>query len=242
MRLYETYGDLDYAWINCCEAGMYTVLDQAANEGAETDHDLIVDLEVGGYGANGDWVETDCPNGPIYGLLLLSERAIAAFGPMLTDAGYFFSTRLTATTRYKLFICQRQIDALDQERSELTRFDDGGVWNVLRHELDDDLLQGMDVLRLKHLRARFFVSDRFVAVAKAHGLTGFVFTEVWSSDTGGVPLPLPGIPVEQVRGEFARNAQKKRQALRKELARRRHIGQMQAGRARRAVKTGSPKP
>lgn len=242
MRLYEAYGDFDYAWINCCDADMYMVLDQAANEGAEVERDLVIDLEVGGYGSNGDWVETDCPKGPAYGALLLSERAIAAFGPMLTDAGYFLNTRLAATTRYKMFICQREIDALDQERSELTRFDDGGVWNVLRHELDADMLQGMDVLRLKHRRARFFVSDRFVEVAKVHGLTGFVFTEMWSSDTGGVLLPLPSIPFEQVRGEFARDAQKKRQALRKELARRRHVGQMQASQARRAVKMSSPKP
>lgn len=242
MRLYEAFGDFDYAWINCIDVSMYMVLDQAANEGAKVERDLVIGLEVGGYGANGDWVETDCPKGPAYGALLLSERAIAAFGPMLTDAGCFIDTRLAATTRYKMFICQREIDALDQERSELTRFDDGGVWDVLRHELDADLLQGMDVLRLKHRRARLFVSDRFVTVAEAHGLTGFVFTEVWSSDTGGVPLTLRGIPIEQVRGEFARDAQKKRQALRKELARRRHVGQMQASQARRAVKTGSPKP
>lgn len=220
MKLYEARGDFDYASVSCTDNTVYFLLDGAINDKSEIDRSVVVDLEVGGYGAEGDWVETDCPKGPGYSPMLLSERAIAAFGPMLTDAGYFLNTRLAAATRYKLFICQREIDALDLERSEFTRYTDGGVWHVLRHELNADLLQGLDVLRLTHRRGRLFVSDRFKAVAEAHGLTGFVFTEVWSSDTGGVPLTLPGLPVEQVSGEFDRTAKEKRGALREELARR----------------------
>lgn len=220
MKFYEVYGDFEYALINCCGNDMYTILDRAVNDSIEIDRGLVVDLEVGGYGDEGDWVETDCPKKSAYGPLLLSERAVTVFGSMLTDAGYLLDTRLAAATRYKLFICQREIDALDLERSEFTRFSDGGVWRVLRHELNLDVLQGIDVLRLKHRPSRVFVSDRFVTVAEAHGLTGFVFTEVWSSDTGGVPLTLPGIPVEQVSGEFDRTAKEKRDALRKELIRR----------------------
>lgn len=78
----------------------------------------------------------------------------------------------------------------------------------------------MDVFRLKHIRASVFVSDRFKALAEAHGLTDFIFDEIWSSDTGGVALTLPGIPIERRRGEFGRLARHKRQAPRAEPGRR----------------------
>ena len=220
MKVFSAKGDFDYAWMNCVDADVCGLLNYVANDGAYIDRSVPVALSVGGYGRRGDWVETDCPKNPAYGTVVLSERAVAAFGAMLTDAGYLLDTTLDAATRYKLFICERQVDALDLERSDFTRFRDGGVKDVLRHELRADLLADLDVFRLKHRRSQVFVSDRFVARAESHGLTGFVFTELWSSDTGGVPLTLPGIPIQQVPGEFARDARKKRQALRKELARR----------------------
>lgn len=220
MRIYEVEGDFDYAWMNCLDADVCGLLNHVVNDGAYIDRSLPVALAVGGYGNRGDWIETDCPKNPAYGTVVLSEHAIEVFGAMLTDAGYFLDTTLAAMTRYKLFICERQIDALDQDRSDLKRFRSGGISDMLRYELDADPLHGMDVFRLKHLRSSVFVSDRFVALAEARGLTGFVFTEIWSSDAGGVSLTLPTLPIERVRGEFAREARKKRQALRKELARR----------------------
>ena len=221
MRVFSAKGDFDYAWMNCVDADVCGLLNHVVNDGAYIDRSLPVALSVGGYGARrGDWIETDCPKNPAYGTVLLSERSVAAFGAMLTDAGYFLDTTLDAATRYKLFICEREIDALDLERSDFTRFRSGNVKDVLRHELRADLLAGLDVFRLKHRRSQVFVSDRFVALAEAHGLTGFIFTELWSSDAGGVPLTLPGVPVQRVPGEFARDARKKRRALRKELARR----------------------
>lgn len=220
MKIYEVDGDHDYAWINCCDIAMCGLLNHVVHDGAEIDRSQPVALEVGGYGRKGDWIETDCPKEPAYGTLMLSDHAVAVFGPMLTDAGYLLDTTLDAQTRYKLSICEREIDALDQARSEFTRFSDGGISYMLRYELEASLLQGMDVFRLKYRRARVFVSDRFKALAEAHGLTGFVFDEVWSSDTGGVPLTIPMPPIERVRGEFGRLARQKRQALRQELARR----------------------
>lgn len=144
----------------------------------------------------------------------LLDHAVAVFGPMPTDAGYLLNTSLAARTQHKLFICEHEIDALDRARSALKRFSDGGSSDMLRYELDGSLLRGMDVFRLKHRRARALVSDCFKALAEQHGLTGFVFKEIWSSDTGGVALTLPGIPIERKRGEFGRLARPKRQALR----------------------------
>ena len=76
------------------------------------------------------------------------------------------------------------------------------------------------MFRLKHCTSQVFVSDRVVDLVREHGLTGFVFEEIWSGETGGVLLPPAELPIERVPGEFARRAAAKRQALRQELARR----------------------
>ena len=220
MKFYEVRGDYDYAWVNCSDVDVCGLLNHVVHDGAEIDRSQPVVLEVGGYGRKGDWIETDCPKRPAYGTVLLSDRAVSVFGAMVTDAGYLLDTSLAAQMRYKLFICKREIDAFDQDRSEFTRFVDGGIWKITRYELDADLLRGMDVFRLKHVRSSVFVSDRFKTLVDQDGLTGFIFEEIWSSDTGGVALTLPGIPVEGKRGEFGRIARQKRQALRAELARR----------------------
>lgn len=199
---------------------MINFLDDVVHQGAVTDRTVPIELEVDTFESGGDWVETDFPHLNVYGPFLFSDLSTAAFETMLTDAGYFIDARVPAHKAYKVFICERVIDALDQQRSSLTRFGDGGVWDVMRYELRPELLHGMDVFRMKHQRARLFVSDRFKAIADDYGLTGFVFQEIWSSETGGVTLPPDEIPIEHEPGSFARRAASKRQALRAELARR----------------------
>lgn len=217
MKVYEVKGDFQLAWVNCSEKVITGLLEHVVNDGAEIDRSKPVALELSDWEAPGDSILTDCVHIGAYGPLLLSERAISALGPLLSDAGYFLPTELAADTCYKLFICEREIDALDQERSDLTRFEDGMVWKVLRYELKPDLLRDMHVVRLKHRRSRVFVSDHFVQQVDRHHLTGFVFREVWSSDTGGVQLPPEMPPIERVPGEFAKRAKAKRAALRKAL-------------------------
>ena len=220
MKIYNVEADWELAWLNLIDGELITLLDDVVHDGAVIDRSLPVELEVGNFESKGDWVETAFPKLNAYGPFLFSDWSTAAFETMLTDAGYFIDARIPAHKAYKIFICERVIDALDQQRSSLTRFDDGGVWDVMRYELRPELLHGMDVFRLAHRRARLFVSDRFKAVVDIYGLTGFVFQEVWSSEAGGVTLPPDEIPIEHEPGSFARRAASKRQALRAELARR----------------------
>ena len=220
MRVYEVRGDWEFAGFNLVDGELITLLDDAVHEGAVIDRNVPIEFEVNTFECGGDWIETDFPNLGAAGAVVLSDWSTAAFETMLTDAGYFIDARIPAHKAYKIFICERVIDALDQQRSSLTRFSDGGVWDVMHYELRPELLHGMDVFRLQHQRARLFVSDRFKAIADDYGLTGFVFQEIWSSETGGVTLPPDEIPIEHEPGSFARRAASKRQALRAELARR----------------------
>ena len=159
------------------------LLNHVINDGAPLDRCYTVDLRINVPDGSDDWIAADCPYLSGYGLML-SDRAVSLFGTMLTDAGYLLNTHLPAADHYKLFICERQIDAVDQERSDIERFTDGGVWWLRRYELRVELLQGMHVFRLKHRRNTLFVSDQFVRLVQEHELTGFEFTEVWCSETG----------------------------------------------------------
>ena len=220
MKVYEIKGDWELAWINCSDPEDAGLLDRVTLQLDTIDRSRTIGLEVSDWDAPGDWIETDCPKNPAYGTVLLSERAVSAFGSLLTDTGYLLDTHLAFATRYKLFICEREIDALDLERSDLRRFRDGNIWDVFRYELDADRLRDQHVFRLKHRPSRVFVSDRVVDLVREHGLTGFLFQEIWSSETGGVQLAPAELPIERVPGEFARRAAAKRKALREELARR----------------------
>lgn len=195
-------------------------LDRMFNDKALSNLDGPVRLEIGGIGSKGDFVLADNVYLSGFGPLLLSEHAITLLGELLSDVGYFVDTVLISDMSYKLFICERQIDALDQNKSELKRFNDGMVSKISRHELNAEIVRDMHAFRLKHRRSCMFVSDHFVSMVKKHELTGFVFEEIWSSETGGVQLPPVMPPIERVRGEFAKRAKAKRKAFREILARR----------------------
>ena len=187
MKIYRIQGDSDLIRVSYVHGPDLSLLNHVINDGALLDRDYTVDLSVGLPDEPNDWIATDCPYLSGYGLML-SDKAVSVFGTMLTDAGYLLNTSLPFADQYKLFICERLIDALDQERSDLERFSSGRVWWLRRYELRAELLQDMHVFRLKHRRNMLFVSDQFVRLVQEHELTGFEFTEVWCSETGSTLL------------------------------------------------------
>ena len=159
------------------------------HDGAEVDRSEFIELEISDWDAPGDWVETDCPGNAAYGTLLFSEQAVAALGDLLTPCGYFLNTVLPTGTRYKIYICEREIKALDEERSVIERFESTRrIQEVMRFELYAEALATSDVCRLRGLRSDVFVSDEFVRLVETHRLTGFLFTQIWPGETGGTGL------------------------------------------------------
>lgn len=183
MKIYRVRGDSDLIRISYGHSSDLSLLNHVINDGALLDRDYTVDLEINTAEDPDDWIAADCPYLSGYGLML-SDKAVSVLGSMLADAGYLLNTRLPGADHYKLFICGRLIDAIDQERSDIERFRDGGVWWLRRYELRAELLRDMHVFRLKHKRNRLFVSDQFVCLMQEHELTGFEFTEIWCSETG----------------------------------------------------------
>ena len=227
MKIYEVEGDYEYLWVNCVADGMCGRLDHVVSDGAWIDRNEPIELEISDWDAPGDWVETDCPPNPADGTLLFSERAVAVLGDLLLGSGYFIDTILPVQTRYKIFICEREIDAIDRERSEIVWFEDAdNIDYVLRYAFHDDVLLDRHVFRLKYLRATVLESDVFVRRAEAHQLTGFIFKELWSSETGGVrfPVPFPWNDDTDAAPEPRRDPVAKRAALRAVLAARQQPG------------------
>ncbi len=153
------------------------------------------------------------------GGFLLSEDAISALGPVLSSAGYLIDTDLNAEQHYGIFVCERELDALDLGQSELDRLPSGGIWNVCRYAFREDRLEGYDVFKLKDLRGSLFVSNRFISLVNEHKLRGFEFVHVWNSTTGGVRLNPNEFKYEAYPGAIEARAEAKRRAMRETLAR-----------------------
>jgi hypothetical protein len=88
----------------------------------------------------------------------------------LTDESYF------------VYNATRQVDALDEDRSELVRFGSGRIMDIKRYEFRPEHLQRATIFRLPQVQGAVFVTDRFVERVAEAGLTGFDFAAVWSTE------------------------------------------------------------
>ena len=217
MSIWELEGDFDLMWVNCVSGEDSVLLDHAVHDGLKMESSKTVALEWSSTLKGKERLPIDCPRSPAYGPLMLSGKAIAALAPLLGPCGYFVNTDLEGDMSYKLFICGREIDALDLSRSELDYYPDGAVRQVTRYEFTEAIQAAPAIFRLTHRRSKIFVSNPFVDAVTENKLTGFVFTEVWNNQTGGITLPPLTLPLEQKRGDFARRASAKRAALRKQI-------------------------
>ena len=120
MEFYKVEGDANYLWLNCFDIEDTGLLDHVVHDGASIDRTKPIRLEIGGFAPNKS-VETDFPSRPAYGVLAVSKRAISVLGDLFLASGYFIDTICPTKTRYKIYICEREVDALDQEKSELER-------------------------------------------------------------------------------------------------------------------------
>lgn len=121
--------------------------------------------------------------------LMLSARAVAALRPLIGPHGEFLPVAADFGA-YAIFNCFIEIDALDQEHTEGSRFPSSGRFmEIFRYALHADrLVDPPPIFRLLD-RAPLFVTDTFRAAVEQHRLTGFVFQPIWSSETGGIRQP-----------------------------------------------------
>jgi hypothetical protein len=105
-----------------------------------------------------------------------SERAIQALGEMLSGHGEFAAIEMDEPMRYFAFNATTIADVLDEERSQIKRFTDGGVMAVDNHVLLESVTSLPPIFKMPQTRVgQTYVNEQFVAEAQRHQLTGFRF-------------------------------------------------------------------
>ena len=111
--------------------------------------------------------------------MALSERALSAVRSRIAHCGQFLPLDFPEAP-YSLFNVTRVVDALDTKRSEIKRFEDGGIDRVMRYEFFPELVSTEWVFKVEHSRrGRAFCTERFVDLVNENSLTGFRFDLLW---------------------------------------------------------------
>lgn len=189
--IHDVSGDFDYLWINLHGSPEFVRAFGTVRGRRTASGWAVPSVEI--VTENRDrkplWVATDCPHLSPALHLLLSQRAVDALSPLIGDHGEFLPVKAEFGV-YAIFNCFSEIDALDPERTEGKRFDGGGFYRVSRYELNAKAAAtAPPIFRVRHKRSALFATDALREAVAAHHLTGFVFQPIWSSESGGIPIP-----------------------------------------------------
>lgn len=214
MRIYQAEGDPDYIGIAYDSVEEVSPLLDVEYDHITLDPAHVVNIHYTFHEPEEEGVVTDCPN--ISGsLLVLSQRACEALGPMLDQAGALLRLNPPHDMGYRMFVCYRHVDALDTVR---TKHEEGFVGFITQFEFHAAALAGVDIFRLSNRVGRLFVSEHFVQEVRRHRLSGFRFRHLWSSDRGGVTLNDPVMIYERFPPGYGTTLREKRQAMRDLIA------------------------
>lgn len=116
---------------------------------------------------------------------VLSARAVRELRTLIESRAEILPLRYSRREYYALNVL-RVVDALDEESSEIERFDNGRVMAINRFSFRPDALNGETIFRIPQLQRGYtFVTDSFVERVQAHELLGFSFKKVWCSADSG---------------------------------------------------------
>ena len=105
-----------------------------------------------------------------------SARAREALDDLLTPYGEFAAIDLDEPMRYFAFNATNVVDVLDEEKSKIKRYTDGGVMRVEHHILLDSVTALPPIFKIPQTgRNTTYVNEEFVQRVQASGLQGFRF-------------------------------------------------------------------
>lgn len=73
-------------------------------------------------------------------------------------------------------------DALDNEKSSIVYFDDGGILDIERYVFKKEIVETAEIFKLPGGASAVYVSDSFVAKVRDAGLRGVSFAPVWACE------------------------------------------------------------
>ena len=105
-----------------------------------------------------------------------STRAREALSELLGPYGEFAAIEMDEPMRYFAFNATTMVDVLDEQKSKIKRYSDGGVMRVEQHILLESVTVLPPIFKIPQTRRNTtYVSEAFVERAQACGLLGFRF-------------------------------------------------------------------
>ncbi|RAZ86993.1 hypothetical protein DPM33_27005 [Mesorhizobium hawassense] len=113
---------------------------------------------------------------------LLRQPAVEALAAALRPHGELVPLR---GEKVWLLNVTRVIDALDEARSQIVRFEDGDMLAIERYAFDAGKIGSAEVFKLPMRASPVFVNDMFVERVRRAGLRNVSFRPLWTSDAAG---------------------------------------------------------
>lgn len=117
----------------------------------------------------------------LHNVFVIREPALELLRPVLAPYGELLALRCEAPV--SLFNATRIIDALDEDRSTIVRFDDGSVLTIERHVFRPDAIGDTEIFRLPGRGSYIYLRESAVHRIGALGLRGLAFDLVWGEET-----------------------------------------------------------
>lgn len=117
---------------------------------------------------------------PAFGTVpTFSKRAVDALFDLLIENGELLPLN-SSDGEFYAYNVLKVVNALDESRSDVKRFSDGGIMRVNTYAFYHRELAGQTIFKVPQL-AQEFVTDSFVRRVRKSRLTGFKFVELWTS-------------------------------------------------------------
>lgn len=178
MHIYEPMVRERYEWLNCVNQGDYELFASfdGSTRGASWKPVLVRRVRADEHhdfkASDFPWLGSD--------VLVMRRSAVDALRDLLDANGEVLP--LATEDGVELFAFNaRVIDALDEDRSSLTKFPGTNrIMQITKAAFVPAAVRGVDIFRLPHRASSTYVSDRFVERVKMAGLHGLEFKKVWS--------------------------------------------------------------
>lgn len=116
---------------------------------------------------------------------VFSEQAVNALRDILEPNGELLPLR-HARRKYFAYNVTTVLDALDEERSRVSRFSDGGIMSIEGYVFRSEALNKAAIFKIPQFPGAFvYVTEVFADRVRRAELLGFVFRQIW---TDGPPM------------------------------------------------------
>lgn len=115
------------------------------------------------------------------GVFVFNRRAKEALEDLLEPVGQFLPLLTSQGEHYAYNVINR-IDVLNEERSEVSRFESGRVMMVRRYEFHPEKVQNQVIFQIPQETTRIYVTHNFMERVEKYGLTGLKPRLLWSYD------------------------------------------------------------